>query len=35
MARKPDPTDVKDDDWKFVAPYLSLVREDAFVQSHR
>jgi transposase len=28
-ARKPYPTDVTDDEWAFVAPYLTLVREDA------
>jgi transposase len=27
--RKPYPTDVSDDEWAFVAPYLTLVREDA------
>jgi len=29
MARKPYPTDVTDDEWAFVAPYLTLMREDA------
>ena len=29
MARKPYPTDVTDEEWAFVAPYLSLMREDA------
>ena len=28
-ARKPYPSDVSDDEWAFVAPYLALVREDA------
>jgi len=28
-ARKPYPTDVSDEEWAFVAPYLTLVREDA------
>jgi transposase len=28
-ARKPYPSDVSDDEWAFVAPYLTLVREDA------
>jgi len=27
MARKPYPSDVKDDEWAFVAPYLTLMRE--------
>ena len=27
--RKPYPTDVSDDEWAFVAPYLSLMKEDA------
>jgi hypothetical protein len=27
MARKPYPTDVKDDEWEFVAPYLALIRD--------
>ena len=29
MARKPYPSDVTDDEWAFVLPYLSLMREDA------
>ncbi|MEM6553986.1 MAG: IS5/IS1182 family transposase, partial [Planctomycetota bacterium] len=29
MARKPYPSDVTDDEWAFVAPYLTLMREDA------
>ena len=28
-ARKPSPSDVRDDEWACVAPYLTLVREDA------
>ena len=28
-ARKPYPTDVSDEEWAFVAPYVALVREDA------
>ncbi|MGH2368399.1 MAG: IS5 family transposase [Chloroflexota bacterium] len=28
-ARKPYPSDVSDDEWAFVAPYLALVRADA------
>ena len=29
LPRKPYPTDVSDDEWAFVAPYLSLMSEDA------
>ncbi len=29
MARKAYPSDVTDDEWAFVAPYLTLMREDA------
>jgi len=29
MSRKPYPHDVTDDEWNFVAPYLTLMREDA------
>lgn len=29
VPRKPYPTDVSDDEWSFVAPYLSLMIEDA------
>jgi transposase len=29
MARKPYPSDVTDDEWFFVAPYLTLMTEDA------
>ena len=28
-TRNPYPTDVRDEEWAFVAPYLALVREDA------
>src|SRR5918997_1323803 len=28
-SRKPYPTDVPDEEWAFVAPYLSLIRQDA------
>ena len=28
MSRKPYPSDVTDDEWNFVAPYLALIRED-------
>jgi transposase len=29
MSRKPYPSDVSDEEWAFVAPYLTLMREDA------
>jgi transposase len=32
--RKPYPTNVSDDEWAFVAPYLALVREDAPQRRH-
>jgi transposase len=32
--RKPYPTDVSDDEWAFVAPYLSLMTEDAPQRHH-
>jgi transposase len=34
LSRKPYPTDVSDDEWAFVAPYLALVREDAPQRRH-
>jgi len=34
MARKPYPSDVTDDEWMFVAPYLTLMREDAPQREH-
>jgi len=33
-ARKPYPSDVSDDEWAFVAPYLALVRADAPQREH-
>jgi transposase len=33
-TRKPYPTDVSDEEWAFVAPYLSLLREDAPQRRH-
>ena len=33
-ARKPNPSDVSDDEWAFVAPYLTLMREDAPQREH-
>src|SRR5688572_20691195 len=32
--RKPYPSDVSDEEWAFVAPYLALVREDAPQRRH-
>ena len=34
MNRKTYPSDVSDDEWAFVAPYLALVREDAPQRRH-
>ena len=34
MARKPYPTDVSDEEWDFVAPYLTLMAEDAPQRKH-
>ena len=34
MARKPYPSDVSDDEWDFVAPYLTLMTEDAPQRQH-
>ena len=33
-TRKPYPSDVSDEEWAFVAPYLTLVREDAPQRDH-
>ena len=33
-TRKPYPSDVSDEEWAFVAPYLALVREDVSQRSH-
>ena len=33
-ARKPYPSDVSDDEWSLVAPYLTLMREDAPQREH-
>jgi transposase len=35
MERKAYPTDVSDDEWAFVAPYLTLMTEDAPQREHR
>ena len=34
MARKPYPSDVRDEEWDFVAPYLTLMKEDAPQREH-
>ena len=34
MARKPYPSDVSDDEWAFVAPYLTVMSEDAPQREH-
>ena len=34
MSRKVYPTDVSDQEWEFVAPYLTLIREDAAQRVH-
>jgi|SRR5450432_2672676 transposase len=34
MNRKPYPSDVSDDEWAFVAPYLTLMKEDAPQREH-
>jgi len=34
MSRKPYPSDVTDDEWAFVAPYLILMKEDAPQRDH-
>ena len=33
-ARKPYPSDVSDDEWALVAPYLTLLPEDAGQREH-
>jgi hypothetical protein len=34
MKRKPYPSDVRDDEWTFVAPYVTLMTEDAPPRDH-
>src|SRR4026209_2219381 len=34
LARKASPSDVSDEEWAFVAPYLTLMREDAPQREH-
>jgi transposase len=34
MERQKYPSDVSDDEWGFVAPYLTLMREDAPQREH-
>jgi transposase len=33
-TRKPYPTDVSDEEWEFVAPYLTLMSEEAPQRRH-
>ncbi len=33
-SRKPYPSDVSDEEWSFVVPYLTLVREDGAQRRH-
>ncbi|WP_415867579.1 transposase, partial [Burkholderia ubonensis] len=33
-TRKPYPSDVSDEEWSFVVPYLALVREDGEQRRH-
>ena len=34
MERKPYPNDISDDEWAFVAPYVTLMTEDAPQRAH-
>lgn len=34
MARKPYPSDVTDEEWSFLAPYLTLMTEEAPQRKH-
>jgi transposase len=34
ITRKPYPSDVSDDEWEFVAPYLTLLALDALQRRH-
>ncbi len=34
LSRNPYPSDVSDDEWAFVAPYLTLMKEDAPQRDH-
>jgi len=34
MTRKASPSDVSDDEWAFVAPYLTLMKEEAPQREH-
>lgn len=34
MTRKADPSDISDEEWAFVAPYLTLMTEDATQRAH-
>ena len=34
MNRKPYPSDLSDEEWAFVAPYLTLMKEEAPQRQH-
>ncbi len=34
VVRKPYPSDVSEEEWAFVAPYLALISEDAAQRKH-
>lgn len=34
MSRKPYPSDLSQQEWDFVAPYLTLMKEDASQREH-
>ncbi|MEO0004096.1 MAG: hypothetical protein RLZZ22_1788 [Pseudomonadota bacterium] len=34
MSRKPYPSDLSEEKWAFVAPYLTLMKEDAPQREH-
>lgn len=34
MSRKPYPSDLSEDEWAFVTPYLTLMKEDAPQREH-
>jgi transposase len=35
MARKSSPSDVSDEEWSFVAPYLTLITQEAPQRQHQ
>jgi transposase len=34
MSRKPYPSDISDEEWNFIVPYLTLMTEDAPQREH-